>query len=56
MGEPINTWAQETFPTVSPDGKYVFFTRWTNDKNDMDVYWVSAKIIDRLREENNVKK
>jgi WD40-like Beta Propeller Repeat. len=56
MGEPINTWAQETFPTISPDGKYLFFTRWTNDKNDMDVYWVSAKIIDRLREENNVKK
>lgn len=50
MGDSINTSSQETFPTVSPDGKYLFFTRYTDEKNDMDVYWVSAKIIDRLRE------
>jgi len=56
MGEPINTWTQETFPTVSPDGKYLFFTRWTNDENDMDIYWVSAKIIDRLREKYKMQK
>ena len=56
MGEPINTWTQETFPTVSPDGKYLFFTRWSNDINDMDIYWVSAKIIDRLREKSKTKK
>lgn len=50
MGEDINTSYQEAFPTVSPDGKYLFFTRYTDEKNDMDVYWVSAKVIDRLRE------
>jgi WD40-like Beta Propeller Repeat. len=55
MGEPINTWAQERFPAVSPDGKYLFFTRWT-ENNHMDIFWVSAKIIDRLREKNNIKK
>lgn len=54
MGEPINTWAQERFPTVSPDGKYLFFTRWT-ENNHMDIFWVSAKIIDRLREKNKMK-
>ena len=50
MGEPINTDAQETFPMVSPDGKYLFFTRWTNETSGMDIYWVSATIIDRLKE------
>lgn len=56
LGEPINTGAQETFPTVSPDGKYLFFTRWTNEENDMDIYWVSTKFIDRLRGKSMVKK
>ncbi len=56
LGEQINTGSQETFPTVSPDGKYLFFTRWTNEENDMDIYWVSTKFIDRLREKSNLKK
>lgn len=49
-GELINTQSQETFPVVSPDGKYLFFTRWTDEKNDMDVYWVSTKFIEKLKE------
>lgn len=55
LGEPINTKEMERFPAVSPDGKYLFFTRDTPG-SDEDVYWVSAKIIDRLREKNNTKK
>lgn len=49
LGEQINTGTQETFPSISPDGKYLFFTRWTNEENDMDIYWVSTKFIERLR-------
>lgn len=49
MGEPINTKELERFPAVSPDGKYLFFTRDTQGYEE-DVYWVSAKIIDKLRE------
>jgi Tol biopolymer transport system component len=49
MGASINSTSQETYPVVSPDGKYLFFTRWTDDKNDMDVYWVSASIIEKIR-------
>lgn len=56
MGELINTKSQETYPTVSPDGKYLFFTRYTDENNDMDVYWVSAKIIDKLKEKSKEKK
>ena len=55
MGEPINTGAQERLPGVTPDGKYLFFTRWTPDDNQ-DVFWVSAKIINRLREQENILK
>jgi len=35
----------ESCPTVSPDGKYLFFGR------DHDIYWVSAGVIDRRRPE-----
>jgi hypothetical protein len=38
----INTWSQERFPYVSPDGNYLFFTRWTRD-NNQDVFWVKFK-------------
>ena len=55
LGEQINSNQQERFPSVSPDGKWLFFTRLIK-KNDHDVFWVSARIIDRLREKSNVKK
>lgn len=50
MGDNINTPSQERFPSVSPDGKYLFFTRWT-EENGQDIFWVSAKIIDDLKKE-----
>jgi hypothetical protein len=55
MGAQINTSQMERFSTVTPDGKYLFFTRDTPGY-DEDVYWVRAKIIDRLREKINLKK
>lgn len=48
LGEPVNSEGLDRFPAVSPDGKYLFFTRSTPD-NDEDVFWVSAKIVERLR-------
>jgi len=48
MGDKINTKSQERFPSVSPDGKYLFFTRWT-EENGQDIFWVSADIIDKLK-------
>jgi len=50
LGEPINSNQLERFPAVSPDGKYLFFTRDTPGY-DEDVYWVSAGIIDKLKAE-----
>ncbi len=41
MGSTINTAYQERFPNISPDGKYLFFTR-NNASNQHDIYWVKA--------------
>jgi len=52
LGEPINSGELERFPAVTPDGKYLFFTRDTNLPGyvyDEDVYWVSAAIIEKLK-------
>ena len=42
----INATKTEGIPSVSPDGKYLFFHR----KND--VYWVSTSIFDELKSQN----
>ncbi len=43
MSKIINTPGYEFCPFVSADGKYLFFSR------DGDIYWVDAKVIDKLR-------
>ena len=39
----LNTPGAEGGPTISPDGKYLFFTR------DGKIHWVSTKIVEALR-------
>jgi len=36
------------FPSVSSDGKYLFFTKYTEEANE-DFYWVDANIIEELK-------
>jgi hypothetical protein len=43
----LNTEDSDWCPAVSPDGKYLFFTRKRTGKGD--IYWVDAKIIEELR-------
>ena len=44
LGPAVNTIANERFPSISPDGKYLFFLR--NDPHgDADFYWIDAGII-----------
>lgn len=54
MGKDINSAKEEYGPRVTPDGKYLFFTRETRGK-DMDIYWVSAGIIDSLKSANFIQ-
>ena len=49
MGNKINTDGQERFPSVSPDGKYLFFARHKDHITYSDFYWLDAKIIEALR-------
>lgn len=48
FGTSINSSSQERFPYVSPDGKFLFFTRWVARGNE-DVMWVSADIINEIK-------
>ncbi|MDP8268476.1 MAG: hypothetical protein P9L97_07105 [Candidatus Tenebribacter davisii] len=50
MGDKINTELRERFPTVSPDGKYIFFMRHTPGQ---DFFWVSTDIIEELKKQND---
>jgi hypothetical protein len=50
MGKPINTKVYEYCPMVSPDGKYLFFSRFSEGKSD--IYWVDGKIIGELKPKN----
>jgi hypothetical protein len=46
MGDVINSDADEICPSVSPDGKYLFFT--SNRNGTSAVYWVDASVIEGL--------
>jgi hypothetical protein len=53
LGKSINTDQHEFCPMVTPDGKYLFFSRrwgatW-EETTAGDVYWVDARILDRFR-------
>lgn len=43
LGEEINTPGQNICATLSPDGRYLFFTA------NNDIYWVSAEILEEFR-------
>jgi Tol biopolymer transport system component len=43
MGDAINTDGYEFCPYVTPDGKFLFFSR------SGDIYWISAEVIEKLR-------
>ena len=48
LGDKINTEYSETCASLSPDGKYIFFSRYNEPENKSNIYWVSSDIITRL--------
>jgi hypothetical protein len=48
LGDKINSADYEVCPSVSNDGKFIFFGRFAPGEK-ADIYWVSAKIIEELR-------
>lgn len=67
MGPDINTPAAEFGAKVTPDGKYLFFSRnqgnfeWVNHKGEIeeipniDIFWVDAVVIQNLKEQSTIR-
>ncbi len=51
LGEHINTNVNETCPSISPDGKFIFFSRYNDLNGKPDIYWVSSSVINNLKRE-----
>lgn len=53
LGDKINTEHHEWCPMVTPDGNYLFFSRWLGETWETatggDVYWVDVRILDQFR-------
>lgn len=50
MGAAVNSDKWDAFASVTPDGKYILFNRGVDPENDdVDIYWVDAKILETLR-------
>ena len=50
MGDKVNSDKWDAYASVTPDGKYILFNRAIDEDNDnVDIYWVDAKIIENLR-------
>ena len=48
LGDKVNTEFDETCPSLTPDGKYLFFSRYDEAGDLSNFYWVSAEVIHRL--------
>ena len=45
LGPAVNTEYSETCPALSPDGKYLFFSRYNEPGQLSNIYWVSSEVI-----------
>ncbi len=52
LGKYISTSEfEETCPSLSPDEKYIFFSRYNDLNQKSDIYWVSSNIINEIKRE-----
>ncbi|MBO0331837.1 PD40 domain-containing protein [[Muricauda] lutisoli] len=52
LGNAVNSDFNETCPSISPDGKYLFFSRYNENGDLSNIYWVSAEVIQELKPTN----
>jgi Tol biopolymer transport system component len=50
MNEKMNLSGNARFPTISPDGKYLFFCG-----DDGNMYWVDIKVIEKMRPQKQLE-
>ncbi len=48
LGNAVNSNSNENSPSITPDGKYLFFSRNEED-GESNFYWVSTEVIENLR-------
>jgi Tol biopolymer transport system component len=49
MGPAVNSSGIESRPHVSMDGRFLFFTSLRPEGQSQDIFWVDAKIIEKLK-------
>ena len=49
LGNEVNSNFDETCPSITPDGKYLFFGRYNEEGGLSNFYWVSTEIINKLK-------
>lgn len=49
IGSEVNTEFSETCPSITPDGKYLFFSRYNEKGGLSNFYWVSTEVITKLK-------
>ena len=49
LGDEVNTEYFETCPTLSADGKYLFFSRYNEPGEISNIYWIDSRVIEEAR-------
>ncbi|WP_221930764.1 serine hydrolase domain-containing protein [Changchengzhania lutea] len=49
LGKEVNSNFNESVPSITPDGKYLFFSRKTEEGGLKNFYWVSTEVIHKLK-------
>jgi len=49
LGITVNSKFDERVATVTPDGKYLFFSRYNEEGEIANLYWVSTEVIENVR-------
>lgn len=49
LGNEVNSNFSETCPSITPDGKYLFFSRYNEEGGLSNFYWVSTSVISNLK-------
>lgn len=49
LGSAVNSDYTETCPSLTPDGKYLFFSRYNEEGGLSNIYWVDAKVINKVK-------
>ena len=50
LGNEVNSNYSETCPGITPDGKQLFFSRYNEEDELSNFYWVSTEVINKLKE------